>query len=144
MLRMITKELRSINSVENSWGMYCLDRPAMGVVQFMEHRDHRFLHAIAQTEIAAQPPAADGIAARFQERAQRPRRDVGSHEARQHQHGMAVALRRQAKQRQGAEEGAEFVERRALPAGSGSWMVGTAAARLTEVSGRSQPLYARS
>ena len=41
---------------------------------------------------------------------QRPCRDVRSHEARQHQHGMAVAVRRQAKQRQGAEEGAELVK----------------------------------
>ena len=41
---------------------------------------------------------------------QRPRRAVRSHEARQHQHGMAVAFRRQAKQRRGAEECAELVK----------------------------------
>ena len=101
----------------------------MGVVQFVDEIDHRVLHAIAQTEIAAQPPAADGIAARFQERAQRPRRDIRSHEARQHQYGMAVAFRREAEQRQRAEEDAEFVKGAPLPAASGSWTAGEASAQ---------------
>ena len=82
----------------------------MGVVQFVDEIDHRVLHGIAKTEIVAQPPAADSITARFQERAQRPRRDIRSHEAWQHQYGMAVAFRREAEQRQGAEEGAEFMK----------------------------------
>ena len=58
------------------------DLAAVGVVQLLHQIDHRVLHAVAQAEIAALTPAADGIAAALQEAAQRTRRGVGRNEAR--------------------------------------------------------------
>src|SRR4029450_7580837 len=69
------------------------------------------LHARTKAEVAALAPAADGIAARAQECAQRARGNVRRDEPGQHQHRMSVAVRGKAKQRQRAEEGAEFRER---------------------------------
>ena len=86
------------------------DLAAVGVVEFMHQIDHRMLHAIAQAEIAALAPAADGIAAVLQEAAQRPRRGVRGHQPGQHQHRMTVAPGREAEQRQGPKEGTEFVK----------------------------------
>src|SRR5262245_42860125 len=82
----------------------------MGVIQFMHEVDHGMLHARAKAQVAALAPAADGVTARPQEGAQRARGGVRRNEAGQHQHGMPVAMRRKAKQRQRAEEGAEFRE----------------------------------
>src|SRR6185437_8118341 len=45
------------------------DLAAMRIAEFLHQIDHRVLHALAQTEIAALTPAADGITAAFQERA---------------------------------------------------------------------------
>ena len=59
------------------------DLAPMVVAELMHQIDHRVLHAFAQAEIAALPPAADGIAAVLQEAAQRPRRGVGRDQARQ-------------------------------------------------------------
>ena len=83
---------------------------AVGVVQLMHEIDHRVLHARTKAEVAALAPAADGIAAGLQEAAQRARRGVRRDEAGQYQHRMPIAARREAEQRQCAEEGAEFMD----------------------------------
>jgi hypothetical protein len=87
------------------------DFAAVGVVHLFQQFDHTALHTVAQAEIATLLPAADGIAATFEKGAQRTRRDIGCHEARQHHHRMAIAARRKIQQRQRAEESAEFVDR---------------------------------
>ena len=102
------------------------DLAAMVVVEFMHQIDHRVLHAVAQAEIAALPPAADGIAAVLQEAAQRPRRGVGGHQPGQHQHRMSVAPGRKTEQRQRAEKGAELVKGAPLHETSGFWTAGAA------------------
>src|SRR4051812_10499938 len=45
------------------------DLAAVGVVELLHQIDHRVLHTVAQTEIAALAPAADGVAAVFKEAA---------------------------------------------------------------------------
>ena len=72
--------------------------------------EHAVLHAIAQAEIATLPPALHGIAAAFQEGAQRPRRDIRRHKSGQHEHRVTIAFWRQAQQRQRAKKRAEFVK----------------------------------
>ena len=118
------------------------DLAAVGVVQLLHQIDHRVLHAMAQAEIAALAPAADGIAAALQEAAQRPRRGVGGDEPGQHQHRMTVAPRREAEQRQGAEKRAELVKWRAPPETSGFWTAGDSVWAATDiiVSSRVGPL----
>jgi hypothetical protein len=48
----------------------------MGIVQFVHEIDHGVLHARTKAEVAALAPAADGVASRLQEGAQRARGNV--------------------------------------------------------------------
>src|SRR6185437_5981789 len=86
------------------------DLAAMAVAELPHQIDHGALYAVAQAEVSALAPAADGIAAVLQEAAQRSGRDIRSHQPRQYQHGMAVAPWREAQQRQRSKEGAQFVD----------------------------------
>ena len=96
------------------------DLAAVGVAQFLHQIDHRMLHAWTQTEVTALAPAADGIAAVLQEAAQRARRGIRRDQPGQDKHRMSVAARREAEQRQCAEEGAEFVNGAPLQKHQGS------------------------
>ena len=86
------------------------DLASMAVAELVHQIDHRALHAVAQAEVAALTPAADGVAAVLQEAAQRARRGVGSDEPGQHQHRMAVTSWGQAEKRQRAKKRAKLVE----------------------------------
>ena len=109
------------------------DLAAVGVVELLHQIDHRMLHAIAQAEIAALAPAADGIAPVLQEAAQRPRRGIRGDQPGQHQHRMPVTPGSQAEQRQGPKEGAELGEGAPLHETSGSWTAGEASVQSADI-----------
>src|SRR5262249_41779928 len=66
------------------------------------------LHAVSKAEVAPLLPAAHGVAAVTEEGTERPGRRVGGDQPRKHQDRMAVAARRQRKERKCAKEGAEL------------------------------------
>ena len=86
------------------------DLAPMRVAELTHQIDHRVLHAVAQTEIAALTPAADGIAAAPEKAAQRARRSVRRDKPGQHQHRMTIALRRKTEKRQCAEKRAKLMD----------------------------------
>ena len=96
------------------------DLAPVRVIEFMHQIQHRALHALAQAEIAALAPAANGIAVITQKAAQRTGRAVRCDKPGQHQHRVTIALRRQAEQRQCADKCAKLVDRPSFQKHQGS------------------------
>ena len=73
----IRHHLRQLARIETAEApAYETDLAPVIVAQLMHEIDHGVLHAVAQTEIAALTPAADGVATTLQKTPQRPRRSV--------------------------------------------------------------------